>query len=245
MEFVLATTVPLLEPNQDLLYRFCSMARNPRRMKAKAAPRRRRQARAPKRGPVSQTVAPPALQTTGRLPRITADSLRIMRSVTPVVLAKAAVDYAAVLQSTLADLQGVGDFTSLFDMYKITKVMLTIRAECALSVLAPIVAFVASDYDGGAAPDINLIQQRRHMEVIFTPDRPTYTFTIIPKIAISVGTAAGGVVSSALGSPWLDLASTTVPYYGVAIVLKNYNTAQATASFTQSATYCVALRSVR
>lgn len=205
----------------------------------RSKPRRRRARRGT---PMDLLVAPPALATQGRVPAVGMDTHRYVRGTTPTLVTLVATDYAALFTLTLADVQGYTDFTALYDMYRITEVQHTIRV--VTRGLSVVTAFVASDYDGGAAPDLNLIQQRRHLEVILTPDRPSYTFRFKPKIA-TVVQATSGNTAAGVASSFLDIATPTVTHFGLAYVLQGattFNTGLQIYTNTQIVLDCRAVR---
>lgn len=165
-----------------------------------------------------------------------------LRTTAPVLLTKTGTDPNQSVTFTLADLPGYTDFTSLYDMYRIVRVdyhMIGI-----FSGVVTTKVYITSDYDGGAVASLSDICQHRHVERLLKQDMPELTFSVRPRVSSAVNATAGSVLSG-VTSPWLDLASPTVVYYGISWALLNYNTGASGLNIYTSATFhfeCCAVR---
>lgn len=116
------------------------------------------------------------------------------------------------------------EFTSLYDRYKIRKIVVKIIPECnvastAGTSLLPVVG-VVRDYDDNTVPTstTQLAEMQGYRE--YRLNRPL-TFAVYPRIANTVwqGTLANGY--SVMRPPWLDNSSFSVPHYGLKFFFRN------------------------
>jgi len=179
------------------------------------------------------------------LPSIGVDTHSFVRTVAPVTLTPpVGSDYAEFLSFALQDLPSYTEFTSLFDSYVLDKVVVSYRWYGS-SVSEPVCCFATSDYDGGTAPTLAVICQRRHIEQLLGVAKPTVSFSVTPRLLTSVYTTGATTVSSGVGRQWVDLASPSVQFNGAMVYLQNYNSGNSGIEVTRSATYHFRVRQPR
>ena len=141
-------------------------------------------------------------------------------------------DFGTVTTSTIATTQlaikyqisqvpSVGDFTNLFDQYRIVKVQTTLypsatESEAAGSTVLNGYGIKAIDYDDGTSTNFGDLLQFGNCQH-FKLTEPIIT-TIVPRLASP--TFGSSVFSSFSMTPknvWVDMASTTAEYYGLKI----------------------------
>lgn len=184
-----------------------------RRAKAKPRPKRTARAGGSRENMESASVV--------RLPTLRASQSHFVRSTAPALLTKTATDPSVLLTFAFGDMPGYTDFTSLYDMYRLTRVDVKFTAIFNSALTSKL--FVTSDYDGGAVLSLSQMAEHRHVERMLSLDHPEFVFSVRPRLATSL-LAGTGVVSSGVTTNWVDLATPTVVHYGVQYVVLNYNT---------------------
>lgn len=211
------------------------MARAPRKRQLRRMRRRR--------APAKADGGIPATAQVFRLPGVGADTHTFVRRVAPSGVTKAAAgDYYALWSFTLDQVPGYTDFTALYDQYHIKQVKVTfsLYGGTAGTMWNPL---IASDYDGGTPSSFNAVCERRTKQFFLTPTQPAFTLTFKPKVAMSVY-STGGTVASGVGSPWLDMASTSIVHYGFWMAIAGYN-ASTSSTINWSAEVVLVCRGLR
>lgn len=130
-------------------------------------------------------------------------------------------DYFSSLTFSLASIPNVGDFTSLFDQYKITKVELFWKlavdpsAQTSSSSQWPTLYYV-NDHDD-STPFTSINQMRECNKMRFKVLRPfRYAKTIIkPAVLSEIYRSAVSTSYVPKWNQWVDMVHTDVPHYGV------------------------------
>lgn len=160
------------------------------------------------------------------------------------ITASSSGDVAGALTLSLGSLTASGDFTALFDSYKITYVKWFFLPQGDVTSLgsAPGLFITAVDYDDDNVPArVDLLQYPGRK--IVRGDRP-FTVGYRPKIASSVyrpGTLAGYSPTTA----WIDAAYTDVSHYGLKYVWTPQNNSTYIQKYDVYATVYVKMRNVR
>jgi hypothetical protein len=142
------------------------------------------------------------------------------------VLSGTTNDYFWSLYFRLGDVASPGDYSALFDQYKMVSATLHVIPQFNVTnttFTGAGVIGIVEDYDNATPPTtITALQQYETMQV-YSPFTP-FKKSLVPRLAIPTGT---GFVNSP--PKWVDVADTTIQHYG----LKGYYDAVATgASFT-------------
>lgn len=151
---------------------------------------------------------------------------RFVRYAADVTLTAPAVDAGASYSLTLGAVLDSAEFTALFDQFRITMFEFT-------WTWAPYVAavhasnfptmYLSADFDGSTAPSVIAdIQTRGSCKQVDFSDTNRTTTVIVkrPGVLGTVSSGSGRVTRS----PWLDVALTSEPHYGIVTWYKNYNT---------------------
>lgn len=118
------------------------------------------------------------------------------------------------------------EFTALFDQYRITEFEFTwVWAPYAAGVHASNfpTLYLAADFDGSTAPSVIADIQTRGScrQVDMSDTSRTVTVSVKrPGVLVTASSGSGRVTRS----PWLDVALTSEPHYGLVVWYKNYNT---------------------
>lgn len=140
---------------------------------------------------------------------------------------------AAAYNFNLNQLPGVGDFTALFDQYKITGAKLTYTPALSEGVLNPTFASAATlgysrvhsviDYDDSSTPtsEDQLLEYGSHKST--APFR-THTRFIKPKMLQEIYRSSVGTAYSPRAGQFIDLSYPDVPHYGIKVWVSAPNT---------------------
>lgn len=129
---------------------------------------------------------------------------------------------------SLAQLPGTGDFTTLFDRYKITFIKLYIwlkidpSAQTAATASYPKLYWV-KDYDDSSTPaSLDELRQHQSCKVkVMSPNRPI-VITLRPSI-LSVDYRGVGTVSyTPKWKQWVDMQNLDVPMYGLKLGVDDF-----------------------
>lgn len=129
--------------------------------------------------------------------------------------------YLSAASFSLSQIPNVGEFTALFDMYKITFVQLRFHlnidpsAQPAATSVYPKL-YYATDYDDSTAPSsLDDLRQHARMKVrVLTPNRPVIV-NIRPAIASTVYQTAVSSTYSPKWRQWVDCQNSSTPHYGL------------------------------
>jgi hypothetical protein len=146
---------------------------------------------------------------------------RFIQYVGNIDVAQATSDSFYSQSYTLAFLDQVSSFTSIFDQYRIKRIDVTFRpmytatsliSSSSAAVIAPLI-YVAADYDDDSAWT-SRTQANAYQNLIVSDDKKPFTLSFIPHIAL--GAYSGSVFTSFAndGPHWIDCASTGVKHYG-------------------------------
>lgn len=153
----------------------------------------------------------------------------------------AEVDVAYSFQ--LSDLPGYTEFTSLFDQYRIRKVVVRFIPDITIATPASgtgnNVAYSAIDLDDSTADTITGIEQYGTC-VVHNNVKP-FSRIIYPKFAIAA--YSGAFTSYAQSQGWVDCASASIQHYGLKVAFAQ-NSGNAN-TWRVSATYTVEMRGTR
>jgi len=118
-------------------------------------------------------------------------------------------DSDGTINVTLNQLNDYASYSSIFDQYRIqqfTVEFLPVAPSTASSVL-----YTVFDYDDSTAAPISQLLQYDSLRV--TPSNMFVERTVAPKVALAA--YSGTFTSYASSSPWIDVASAGVNYYGL------------------------------
>lgn len=128
----------------------------------------------------------------------------------------------AGLNFQLGQLPNVSEFTNLYDMYRINKVVVKVIPKIsevgmvlgATNNSAGVQLHSALDFDDSAAPTTvsQLTQYANHK---MTRGNQIHTRVFTPKCNLS----AGGVQVASKAYQWLDVTDTTVPHFGMKLII--------------------------
>lgn len=125
----------------------------------------------------------------------------------------------------LADLSQATTFSSLFDRYRIEKVMLRVTTRNSATQLFNIASpnqamptfYCAIDRDDSSPlSTINSISE--YDNSIATPGNLSFDVELIPSVVSTIANASSTATSSVIkrsDEQWLDIAATTIPHFGV------------------------------
>jgi len=133
---------------------------------------------------------------------------------------------ALAIEPTLAMLQGSTDITNLFDQYRFTNIKMTIipHQNAAEGLAAPTATigymFAVVDQDG-AGPTTDAQFKERPDLVIKRTDQVIVINCKSPRIS-AAAYAGGAFTGYTVGTAnvWLDVASTSIPYYGIYLLFQ-------------------------
>lgn len=159
-------------------------------------------------------------------------------------------DYLAAYNFTLAQVGGnLGPFTSLYDQYKIKKIVWQLvpkfngsdlQQGASLGGEQPMVV-TCIDYDDSNNPaNIGELMQRQNCKIQRAGKIITRTFR--PSCNFVIDAATGGL--SQKTSPWLDVQNITIPHYGLKLGIQGMPTGTE-ANFDVIVKYYLAFKQVR
>lgn len=146
----------------------------------------------------------------------------------PIVIPGASGDFLGAYNFQLNQVGGnVGPFVSLYDQYKIKKIVWTMYPKYNSSDITQTVAgttggelpMIATciDYDDSNTPaNFGEVIQRQNA-VIHRGGKPI-TRTFRPSVNIVADAAAGGLMTKT--SPWLDVSNINIPHYGLKLAVQ-------------------------
>lgn len=122
-------------------------------------------------------------------------------------------------------LPGVGDFTSIFDRYKITYIKLYIWLKIDPSAQTPATAsypklYYVKDYDDAIIPSsLNELREHQNCKVIvMNPNRPIVIRLKPSTLSLSYRSALASTYSPKW-QQWIDMANIDVPHYGLKLAI--------------------------
>lgn len=131
-----------------------------------------------------------------------------------------ALEIFGVITFALTDLPDYTEFTALFDLYRLRKVVLTFRpafnnATAGTAASAPITYnYTVIDYDDANALASDGIAQEYQTCQVHT-NYEKFTRVVYPRLASAVYSGAFTSFASTGNTQWLDAASPGVLYYGL------------------------------
>jgi hypothetical protein len=158
------------------------------------------------------------------------DSVALSRSIAPKVVTSIKKTYGigAVLSSSSAEvlnaynftvnsIEDIASYAACFDLYRITRIEVSIRAMSALAIPTGTLPYTylvtAIDLDDSAAEStVSRVLNYQSAKIV----RPgqDLTFNFVPRVATALYSGAFSSYGS-LASPWIDAASLTVQHYGL------------------------------
>lgn len=135
-------------------------------------------------------------------------------------LTKSAVDQGYGYSFSLIDFPSISEFNALYDSYKFLKIQVTLDLVSFTGTYPTVLMY--PDYDDANAPvSLDQATQIMQMERLnFSSTKTSITRTLVPRVASTVS----GVSAVNMVSPWIDMAYTSIPHYGLKFWIKNYNT---------------------
>jgi hypothetical protein len=184
-----------------------------------------------------------------RVPRPLTDTHIIRRTYDAGSFVPAAADYGLGFNHTLSQLPTYGDFTALFDAYRIQHVSMKIVYHAAPTGVSFPTVLWCFDPDDNTAPATESVMLERQGTKIqsFSASRPIVQHSYRPTFA-AAGLTVGGVQRQIIASrsQWCDMAAVDTSYYGCKVWLAGFNTtATPSASITVYFTYTLGLRFAR
>lgn len=154
---------------------------------------------------------------------------------------------AVAQQFALADLPGFTDFTNLYDMYKITKVIFKLIPKftnVALAAGSPNNSNLQQihsviDYDDATAPSTigQLCQYQSHR---MTRGTQIHSRTFVPKVQTTVSALS----AAPKANQWIDCDQTTINHRGVKFIIPAAGTAGTTVYYDAEITMYLAMKNV-
>jgi hypothetical protein len=138
----------------------------------------------------------------------------------------AAADYGLGFNHTIAQLPTYGDFTALFDAYRIEHITILLMWRPAASSSFPTVLWCFDPDDNTAPATESVMLERQGTKIMpFSSARSIIRHTYVPVFA-QAGLTVGGVQRQVLAArnAWCDMAAVDTSYYGSKIWLANFNT---------------------
>jgi hypothetical protein len=181
---------------------------------------------------IARFPAPPALH-------------RFVRCGGNVVLSKAAGDQGFAITPALNTCVSSGEFTALFDQYRIVKIELLFFWQRGASdaVTRPLLWFY-QDWDGSTTPASasEVFERQSFRSFSFSEARPTFTVTI-NRPGVNMSTVAANTVT--VRSPWLDCSTAGQVHYGLYGWGAAYNSTVASGDINYIPRLTIELRSSR
>jgi hypothetical protein len=144
-------------------------------------------------------------------------------------MSKSAADQGYAFPFSLNQLPSFGEFTTLFDKYRIKSIDLTFSysqqagvSEGNIVQIWPVLNLFMDDDDAAIPANKAEVLERMSMQrVSFSPTRQTISVTITPRFTQS---RAGTSVNLAPLDTWIDMSTPGVQHYGVKLWGDYYNT---------------------
>lgn len=150
----------------------------------------------------------------------------------------------------LQQLDAYAQFTSLFDQYRIRKVVCVFRPQFSETIYTGVLGgqstynYSAIDYDDANALSDSAIREYDTCQVHKNTDQ--FTRTIYPRVAVGL---YGGSLFNAYGnnsnSQWIDCSNPAVPYYGLKWNTENQSNSTSNNVYFVDQHYYLEFRSVR
>lgn len=133
---------------------------------------------------------------------------------------------------SLAQVPGNGDFTSLFDRYRITHVQLQfyLKYDPASGAADPTTnqgnathpcMYIVKDYDDANLPTLNSLREHAKCKQIILNGTKIVKYNVKPATLTEVYRTGVTSTYSPNWKQWVDMANTDTPYYGVKFGLEN------------------------
>lgn len=158
---------------------------------------------------------------------------------------------------SLNDLQGVADFTVLFDQYRLNAVQITITYRYSegdvgggVNMQQPYIVTV-NDYDDATVPtsELQLSEYSTAKKRYFNATTRSLSYFLRPRFNLvsNDGTNTGGAQLPQYAKPWLDIAAPAIQHWGLkgCIVNTAQTAATTVAYFDVSAKYYLSFKVVR
>lgn len=152
-----------------------------------------------------------------------------------------------------ADIPQFGNWGSLFDQYRINKIVLklipmaNVNQTGSVTTVNPGVVASVIDYDNGGTTLVALDQYEQYASCRISPviKMSPITRILVPRVNIGVQNQGGAVVSGVnKGKQWIDCGLSTVAHHGVKIFVDKYATAGSAQTWQVFATYYLSFRNV-
>jgi hypothetical protein len=153
------------------------------------------------------------------------DVLRTSRRVLLGQIAKVPGDSGNGRNFQISYLPNFGEFTSLFNEYRIRKIVLTYELPTSiLSTAYPRISFCFDPNDASAPLSENDVLQFPHSEVFqFNQYKTTFKTTFVPHVALASYQGAFSGYTTGSNDLWLNCDNSTIQYYGSKEWIANYN----------------------
>jgi len=146
-------------------------------------------------------------------------------------MAKSAADQGYAFPFSLNQLPSFGEFTTLFDKYRITSINLTFSywfvasqgtgVGAGITQIWPVLNLFMDDDDAAIpATKTEVLERMSLQRVAFSPTRQTISVTIIPRF---IQSRAGTSTNLAPVNTWIDMSTPGVQHYGVKLWGDYYN----------------------
>jgi len=146
-------------------------------------------------------------------------------------LAKSASDQGFAFPFSLNQLPSFGEFTTLFDKYRITSIDVTFSywfiasqpgTGSGTTEIWPVLNLFMDDDDAAIPTTKAEVLERMSLQrVAFAPTRQTISVTITPRF---IQSRAGTSTNLAPVNTWIDMSTPAVQHYGVKLWADYYNT---------------------
>jgi len=130
------------------------------------------------------------------------------------------------LSFSLNNTNNVSNFAAIFDQYRIDAIQVSINPGWTDNNLTTVTdyyprLYTVIDYDDSSSPT-SLAQLTAYDSCIITPPGRGVERTFRPKIQAGIVNVVGGTTQGglALASPWLDMAITSVPHFGIKLAIE-------------------------
>jgi len=157
----------------------------------------------------------------------------------PNIMLQSTSDSDGAVSITFASLPAYGSLASVFDQYRIIQItteFIPVAPPTASSTLYTVI-----DYDDSSATAITALLQYDTLRI--TPSNMFVERTAVPKVS---GTLYGTATGYSVINPWIDVVSTTVPYYFLKYGLaQSLTVTSTTLAYTTVVTAIVSFRNIR
>lgn len=158
-----------------------------------------------------------------RSKRWTPTSIMRVKQITDLALFTSSItlDTGKAYSITLANFDGVADFSSMFDQYRIVHCKVTVRPEqnMAINVASAVGASIISavDYDDDTSPP-SVASLRQFQTAKEHDNYKPFSLSFVPHCAYAL---YGGAFTKFgnIAHPWCDMANTDIKHYGFKFVI--------------------------